>query len=186
MIRTRVGYSGGTKENPTYRSLGDHTESIEIDYNPEVISYGELLDIFWCSHHPTRPPYSKQYMSIIFYHNEQQKRLAQQTKDAREKELNSKIHTEIRPYEEFYRAEDYHQKYALKQNPTFTNWIKSIYPDAQALTDSTAAARLNGFVYGYGSNEGLEAADKDLGLPNEVFALLTSRAKDRLRSPLCN
>ncbi len=186
MIRTRVGYSGGTKENPTYRSLGDHTESIEIDYNPEVISYNELLEIFWCSHHPTRPPYSKQYMSIIFYHNDQQKRLAIQTKEKREMELNSKIHTEIRPYEEFYRAEDYHQKYALKQNTNLTNWIKAIYPDAKALTDSTAAARLNGFVYGYGSKGSLEAAENELGLTSEASATLQAHAKGRIKSPLCN
>lgn len=70
MIRTRVGYAGGSKENPTYYSLGDHSETIQIDYDPTQISYGQLLEVFWNSHNPTYEPWSRQYMSIIFYHSE--------------------------------------------------------------------------------------------------------------------
>ena len=110
MIRTRVGYAGGSQENPTYYKLGDHTETVEIDYDPNSISYEELLDIFWGSHNPARPALSVQYKSAIFYHNEDQKRLALESKERLEAELNMAILTEILPYSRFYLAEDYHQK----------------------------------------------------------------------------
>ena len=76
MVRTRVGYAGGTKKNPTYHDLGDHSETVQMDYDPTVISYTKLLDVFWDSHDPSLPSDSKQYMSIIFYHNDKQKELA--------------------------------------------------------------------------------------------------------------
>ena len=55
VIRTRVGFTGGSSENPTYRSLGDHTETVEVEYDPHLTSYGNLLDIFWANHDPTTP-----------------------------------------------------------------------------------------------------------------------------------
>ncbi len=67
MVRTRVGYAGGTKRNPTYYNLGDHTETIQIDYDPTYVSYRELLDIFWESHDPAARPWSRQYMAVVFY-----------------------------------------------------------------------------------------------------------------------
>ena len=67
MVRTRVGYTGGTDDSPTYERLGDHTESVEIEYDPSRLSYQELLDIFWASHTPTLEPYARQYMPAIFY-----------------------------------------------------------------------------------------------------------------------
>ena len=76
MIRTRVGYTGGNKENPTYRTLGDHTESIEVDYDPGIISYADLLKVFWRSHDPGSRSWSRQYIAAIFYHNEEQKKQA--------------------------------------------------------------------------------------------------------------
>ena len=79
IIRTRVGYSGGSKKNPTYYDLGGHTETIQIDYDPKKITYEELLDIFWESHEPTLS-LSSQYASIIFFHNEEQKKIAKKSK----------------------------------------------------------------------------------------------------------
>jgi len=76
-----VGYAGGTKKNPTYHSLGDHSETIEIEFDPKKISYKELLDIFWESHEPTVRSFSRQYASFIFFHSEEQKKLAQETKE---------------------------------------------------------------------------------------------------------
>ena len=114
MVRTRVGYAGGAKANPTYYALGDHAETIQIDYDPTRISYEELLNVFWESHNPTSPSWSRQYMSAIFYHNEEQQRLAQDTKARQEAKLGTKIYTEIVPYTQFYLAEDYHQKYHAK------------------------------------------------------------------------
>lgn len=151
MIRTRVGYAGGSKENPTYYSLGDHTETVQIEYDPARISYQELLDIFWNSHNAARPSLPAQYKSIIFYHDEEQKRLALESK-AREKEKrNANIHTEIVPYSKFYLAEDYHQKYYLSNVPDLKKELTAIYPDVSDFVDSTAVARINGYVGGNGN-----------------------------------
>ena len=164
MVRTRVGYAGGTKADPTYYSLGGHSETIQIDYDPSQISYGELLDVFWDSHSPTSLPWSRQYASIIFYHDEEQRRLAIETRDREAARKESKIYTEIVPYERFYLAEDYHQKYRLQSVPELLAEFQAIYPDNGDLVDSTAAARVNGYVGGYGSLEQLEAEMGELGL----------------------
>ena len=76
MIRTRVGYTGGTLENPTYHHLGDHTESVQVDYDPARIDYAALLDAFWQGHNPAASSFSRQYMAAVFYHDETQRQLA--------------------------------------------------------------------------------------------------------------
>ena len=148
MIRTRVGYAGGSQDNPTYYDLGDHTETVEIDYDPTVISYQELLDVFWDNHNPTRPVLSVQYKSALFYHDEEQKRLAFDSKARLEKELNAAILTEILPYSRFYLAEDYHQKYYLRNVASLRKEMTAIYPDMNDFVNSTAVARVNGYLSG--------------------------------------
>ncbi|MGB5616246.1 MAG: peptide-methionine (S)-S-oxide reductase, partial [Desulfobacterales bacterium] len=74
-----MGYAGGTKEAPTYHSLGDHTETIQIDYDPSQVSYNDLLDIFWQNHDPSSRAWSKQYMAAVFYHTDEQKKLAEES-----------------------------------------------------------------------------------------------------------
>ena len=181
MIRTRVGYAGGSKENPTYYNLGDHTETVQIDYDPDQISYQELLDIFWNSHNAARPPLSTQYKSIIFYHNEEQKRLALESKARREAELNEPVLTEIVPYSEFYLAEDYHQKYYLSGVPDLKKELTAIYPDINDFINSTAVSRINGYVVGNGNMETLQAEIDSYGLSpaakQRLLALFDSRDK---------
>ena len=172
MIRTRVGYTGGTKENPTYHALGDHAESIEIDYDPAVISYGELLEIFWRSHDPGNRPWSRQYMSAIFYHNEEQKKQAFESMKREEARTHRKIYTEISPASKFYRAEDYHQKYYLRQRPELIRELKAIYPSDEDFVNSTVAARLNGYLAVKGPYAALRAEIGDLLPPEESRKLL--------------
>ncbi len=150
VVRTRVGYTGGTTENPTYHGLGDHSEAVEMDYDPSVVSYSDLLDVFWKSHNPGSRPCSRQYRSAIFYHNEEQKRLALESRKAVEAGTG-KVYTEIEPAGRFYRAEDYHQKYYLRQRPDLLNELRKTYPRDRDLVDSTAAARVNGYLGGNGS-----------------------------------
>lgn len=123
---TRVGYTGGTKKNPDYENLGDHTESIEITYDPGVISYQELLDHFWKEHDPTEPQI-KQYQSAIFYLDENQKKLAERSLEKEQGKYTKKIMTEIRPASRFYQAEEYHQKYheKLRKKKDPNIWIMS-------------------------------------------------------------
>lgn len=164
MVRTRVGYAGGTSTNPTYYNLDGHTETVQVDYDPMKISYNELLDVFWDSHDPTASAYSRQYQSIIFFHNEEQHRLAVQSKQREEAKLGNSITTEIGPFSNFYLAEDYHQKYYLRQIPEIMADFKAMYPDTRQFTDSTAAARTNGYIGGYGTAETLQKELASYGL----------------------
>ncbi|MEM3078446.1 MAG: peptide-methionine (S)-S-oxide reductase MsrA [Nitrososphaerales archaeon] len=114
------GYSGGKVENPTYEEVCSgktgHAEVVQITFDPKVISYGEILDIFWKVHDPTSlnrqgQDEGTQYRSIILYHDEEQKRIAEKSKAEVSKNFDKPIVTEIRPLTEFYKAEDYHQDY---------------------------------------------------------------------------
>ena len=149
MIRTRVGYAGGNKDNPTYYSLGNHSETIQMDYDPAVISYADLLDMFWANHSPQSRPYSQQYASIIFYHNEEQRRLAEETKAREEARLGKRVLTEIKAAGTFWWAEDYHQKYYLQSSSGLMRELRAKYPDFRDLVNSTEAARANGYSGGY-------------------------------------
>jgi peptide-methionine (S)-S-oxide reductase len=168
VIRTRVGYTGGVTENPTYHNLGDHTETVQLEYDPTRILYQELLEVFWAGHNPDRPAWSRQYASIIFYHDEEQRRLAEASKRKYEVQCDCRVYTEIVPAATFYLAEDYHQKYWLRQSPTFMDEFTAIYSDPADFVNSTAAARVNGYLGGYGTLANLQAEIDDLGLPPEA------------------
>ena len=159
-----MGYAGGTKKDPSYYSLGDHTETIQIDYDPNQITYHELLDVFWKSHNPTSRALSRQYMSIIFYHDEEQKRLALETRNREAANRNARIFTEIVPYTEFYLAEDYHQKYRLQHDQDLMGEFRRMFPHMSDFINSTAAARVNGYLAGYGAAKALEEEINGLGL----------------------
>ena len=164
MVRTRVGYSGGTKKNPTYHDLGDHSESIQIDFDPTQISYQHLLEVFWKAHDPTSRSWSRQYRAALFFHNEEQKRSALESRNREAGRINGKIRTEILPASEFYLAEDYHQKYYLRQDYVLGNEFKMMFPSEKDLVNSTAAARVNGYMGGYGTNAALKEGLDQLGL----------------------
>jgi peptide methionine sulfoxide reductase MsrA len=144
--------------------MGDHSESIQIDYDPARITYEKLLEVFWKHHDPTYRARRRQYMSAIFYHDEEQKRLALETMAREEQRRNKKIQTEILPFGTFYLAEDYHQKYQLRQHQELMVEFKTIYPRAIDFINSTAAARANGYVSGYGSPDEVKMNIENLGL----------------------
>lgn len=155
MISTRVGYSGGTKKNPSYYELGDHTETVQIEFDPKTISYQELLELFWRGHDATLAR-SRQYRSLILFHNEEQRRLAQESKERQQGLLGRRLATEIVAFSQFFPAEDYHQKYMLRQMPELMSELRSVFGSDEDMVVSTAAARLNGLMGGYGSIEGLQ------------------------------
>lgn len=138
--------------------MGDHTETIQIDFDPEIITYEELLDIFWESHHPTSKSIfrDRQYMSLLMYHDDSQKQMALASKRKWEETLGKNIQTEFVPDAAFYPAEDYHQKYFLKRFKKVTAALHTLYPTEEELRDATVVARLNGFVRGRGSMEALK------------------------------
>ncbi len=114
------GYAGGQKENPTYEEVcaktTGHAEVVQIEYDPQVVSYEKLLEMFWEIHDPTTlnrqgNDSGPQYRSVIFYHNETQKQAAEKSKAEAQKQWGGRIVTEIVPLKKFYLAEDYHQDY---------------------------------------------------------------------------
>lgn len=137
-----------------------------------MISYGELLEIFFVSHTATRPRIIRQYESAIFYHDETQKTLALQAMGREEERLGQKVTTRLLPFDGFTRAEDYHQKYYLRSRRDFEKYYESIYPDPDLFTDSTAAARVNGYLGGYGTLEQFEREAPDLGLTEGLLQVL--------------
>lgn len=114
MLDTRVGYAGGTTPDPTYRRMGDHTETVQIDYDPAVIGYEDLLAEFWAAHRPIGPTPPKQYASIIFHDGEAERRAAEMSRKAAITRIGP-VHTRIEPVGRFYRAEEYHQHYYKKR-----------------------------------------------------------------------
>lgn len=170
-----MGYAGGEKKQPTYRSLGDHTETVQVDFDPTVISYQELLDVFWASHIPGFRSWSRQYQNVVFYHNDEQKQMAEESKARVAAKTGGEVHTAILPATEFTLAEDYHQKYYLRQVPGLWRELSRIYPDLPSLVNSTVAARMNGYVAGYGSVSQLEEELPGLGLSPDAGRQLLSR-----------
>jgi peptide-methionine (S)-S-oxide reductase len=168
VIRTRVGYTGGDKANPTYYSLGNHTESLQVDFDPSRLSYQQLLDIFWASHDPSAQPYSTQYKAAVFYANAEQERLARASALAVEQRSGQPMYSEILPLKTFYRAEDYHQKYYLRHTPQLmAEAARYFSSDERSFTDSTLAARLNGYSGRFGSAAMLRAELPSYGLSND-------------------
>jgi peptide-methionine (S)-S-oxide reductase len=142
--------------------MGDHTETLEIDYDPSKVTFEGILDVFWKNHNPLRSGFwSRQYMSILLYHDDKQKEMALEAKKQWELILNGEIQTEIAPYSEFYIAEDYHQKYYLRRRQTIIGTLSKLYPTEEAFVNSTLPARLNGFVHGYGSLEEIKKEIKE-------------------------
>jgi peptide-methionine (S)-S-oxide reductase len=179
VIRTSVGYAGGTKKNPTYHSLGDHSESIRIEYDPSRISYEKLLEIFWSSHNPAHAPWSTQYKAAVFYHDEEQKKLATETRDREAARRKTKIMTEILPATEFYPAEAYHQKHRLRQDKELMKEFNLMYPSDEDLVNSTVAARINGYLDGHGTPESLQEELNSLGVSPQASEKLVEILKNR-------
>jgi peptide-methionine (S)-S-oxide reductase len=126
VVDAAVGYEGGTLDNPTYRDVctnrTGHAEVVEVDYDPEQVSYDELLNVFWNNHNPTTlnrqgPDVGTQYRSVVFYHTPEQQATAIASKERLEREGRFKrpIVTQVVPATTFYRAEEYHQRYLEKR-----------------------------------------------------------------------
>ncbi len=123
---TAVGYTGGHAEDPTYEEVctdrTGHAEAVQVEYDPDQVSYDDLLGVFWSNHDPTTlnrqgPDVGIQYRSAVFCHSDEQRLAAEKSRDAlaRSGRYRGPIVTEIVPAAPFYRAEEYHQKYFAKR-----------------------------------------------------------------------
>lgn len=164
MVRTRVGYCGGKTPNPTYHDLGDHSESIQIDFDPQQVSYEQLLGMALKQGDFGGLAWSRQYRSVVFYHTKSQLDIAR-----------ARGIKELEPVGTFTRAEDYHQKYYLQQS----NLVKELYaryPDSRSFTDSTAVARANGIAGGHGDAAQVQAVVPRLGVSQPTADAMYKRA----------
>lgn len=148
--------------------MGSHAETIQIDYDPSIISYGDLLDVYIQAHDPGARPWSQQYASIVFFHDEEQRQQAADLLERESTRTGREVYTELVPFSKFYLAEDYHQKYRLQQSSDLVDAFRAIYPKQNDFVDSTAVARANGYIGGYGSLEALLAEIELMGLEPEA------------------
>ena len=148
VVRTRVGYAGGTKLNPTYHELGDQTEVFQVDYDMDELSYADLLDIVFDNHNPNHQSRKRQYQNIVFADSPEQRETLETYLEANGLDANS-IETRIERLTRFYPAESYHQKYNLKSNRSLLEpFGEADYTDEE-LRESPAAAKLNGYAAGH-------------------------------------
>jgi peptide-methionine (S)-S-oxide reductase len=124
VIDTAVGYEGGTLRNPTYEDVctktTGHAEVVQVEFDPDEVSYDQLLDVFWDVHDPTQvnrqgPDVGSNYRSAIFFHSPEQQEQALESKARAQARFDRPIATEITPASDFWRAEEYHQQYLVKR-----------------------------------------------------------------------
>jgi len=165
--------------------MGDHTESIQIDFDPSRTTYKKLLDMFWNSHNPFSGGGYTQYMSAIWYHDKSQKRAIKQSKKEQEKKRSGKkVATVIRRVGTFTLAEDYHQKYYLR---THDQLVEALDCETEGeFVNSFAATRMNAYVAGRGEMQQLLAEVDEFGLNAEAKEyLLSSVANSRGKTRFC-
>nr|XP_034173566.1 peptide methionine sulfoxide reductase isoform X2 [Osmia lignaria] len=183
VIRTCVGYAGGQKDSPTYRNIGDHTEVVDVEYDPNVISFGQLLALFWQNHeYGLTTKIKRQYMSLILYHDEEQRLLAEKSREQEQRKRTDMILTEVRKFEKFYPAEDYHQKYRLRNHP----WLLETtgLTSDEILRNSPLAAKLNGYIAGAGTLDQFNNDLPNLGLSEKAVQYLQKYVIDNQGSGL--
>lgn len=153
VVRTRVGYAGGTKPNPTYHALGDHTETFQVDYDPESLSYADLLDVVFESHDPNHRMRKRQYQNAVFPETESQREAVEACLEARGRSSDS-IETRVERLSRFHPAESYHQKYSLRSDPSLLEAFEEAGYDDEGIRESSTAAKLNAHAAGHDLPEG--------------------------------
>lgn len=181
VIRTRVGYAGGQLPDPTYKRLGDHTESVQLDYDPELISFKQLLQLFWSGHNPAKPVWGRQYMSAIFHQDPAQQQQARESLEQQSMGGMFRFPTELWSLERFYAAEPYHQKHYLRRHTDLMKELAGRFADEAALISSTVAARLNGALAGFGEVADLAPELSGLGISEREARRLVAIVQEHRR-----
>uniref|UniRef100_A0A0D6R7X0 Peptide methionine sulfoxide reductase A5 n=1 Tax=Araucaria cunninghamii TaxID=56994 RepID=A0A0D6R7X0_ARACU len=172
VVRTTAGYSGGTKVNPEYRLLGDHAEAVQVEYDPKLISYEQLLDVFWSNHDATQvfgqgPDVGDQYRSIVFTNGKDEAKLAATSKEREQTKLiDNLVTTQIQELETFYPAEPEHQKFELRRNSLLLQ-VLGMLPEEE-FARSIIATKLNSYAAGM--------------CPPSVHKVIDAKVKDVLKS----
>jgi len=148
VVRTRVGYAGGSTAEPTYTDVGDHTEALQVEYLPEERSYADLLEVAFRSHDPYHRVSKTQYQNVVFTATERQREALEAYLDASGPD-REQIETRLASLEAFHTAESYHQKYRLRSKRWVTDAFREAGYDDDGLRESPAAAKLNGYLAGH-------------------------------------
>jgi hypothetical protein len=165
--------------------MGDHTEALQVEFDPKVISYESLLDLFWRSHNAFRKGWSTQYQSVLWTHGKAQAVTARKSAAAWAKAKKSgDVKTPIRPATRFWIAEDYHQKYYLRGRAKLLQALVGEKATDAQIRESTLAARANGWIIGHGKPAEIAQEAKALGLDAKTRELL-NKALDRRVPALC-
>ena len=159
-----MGYAGGTSTDPTYHDLVGAAETVQVDFDPAKVSYEKLVEKFFEFHDATLAPPTGQYRTAIFAGDAGQEQIARSVMQRAQAHGDRPIRTQIVSGDSFYLAEDYHQKYALQADSLLAGEYRGMYPDLWDMVDSTAATRVNAYLYGDGSAEQLQAELDSLGL----------------------
>lgn len=168
MLATRVGYAGGELAEPSYHEIGDHMEAVEVTFDPERVSYDELLDVFWGMFPANIPPGPSRVRTAVLTSGETQREAAAASKRRLRRALKDRIYTDVRAGAEFWPAERMHQKFHLQR--VYPDLVEELARgDVDAFLASTAASRLNAWVSGFADDAALEEAARELGW--EVDAL---------------
>jgi peptide-methionine (S)-S-oxide reductase len=147
VVRTRVGYAGGTTPGPTYHDIGDHSEAVKVEYDPDVVSFAALVDAAVEEHSPLCQPGKRQYHNVFLYESPSER----ETIEERMAGLSvppEDVETRIEPLHSFTLAETYHQKYNLRSKRAVLNSFEEAGYDDADIRDSPAAAKLNARVGG--------------------------------------
>jgi peptide-methionine (S)-S-oxide reductase len=162
VVRTRVGYAGGTKHDPTYHALGDHTEVVQIEFDPDTVAYRDLLNRVFESHNPQHQTRKTQYQNIVFAGTENQRADLDEFLATRGLTADG-IGTRIEQLSRFYPAEDYHQKYKLRSVSSLMDAFEAAGYGDDELRESPIAAKLNGYAAGHDVSIGEELTAPDRG-----------------------
>lgn len=146
VVRTRVGYAGGTDPDPTYERIGDHSEVVQVDYDPDETTFAALVDEAVGMHDPTRQPAKRQYHHVLFHETDEERAIVERALDALEV---PQVETRVEPLGSFTVAEPYHQKFNLRGKRWATDAFDDAGYDRAAVRESPAAAKLNAVLAGH-------------------------------------
>lgn len=170
VLVTRVGFCGGTHpDTPTYRSMGDYTESVQIDFDPARLPFAQLLSDFNQWHIPNATSTRRQYAAAVFYHHDEQRKEAEKLKME-----NVRLDRFVR----FYLAEESHQKYNLKRTLMMTDLFGKKEDWTAAERDEQMLTKLNGFLAGYGTKEQFQRWEKRREFTREQQNFITNKRKE--------
>ncbi len=175
VLRTRVGYAGGTTEHPSYYNIGDHAEAVQIDFDVTVISYEELLQYFFAARSPSAPSLmgAGQYRSLLLVHSDEQRQKAEDAVKAGAGPGGDNLLDQlVQPLGEFTQAEDYHQKYHLQRERALYVELLDKFALFSDFVDSTVVARVNGYLAGWGTTAQLEKEIESFGLSEAAAGIL--------------